>query len=1215
MRPLELVVEGFRSYHGREVFSWTDRRLVAIVGPIGSGKSSILDAIAFALYGKTPVFERDRKALINQRKELCRVELAFEVDADVWRVIRVIRRSGAAKHTLLRHPDADLSRKPLEIVSGDTPVNRRVEELLGLDFAAFTRSVLLAQNRFAEFLTSRAGERDAVLKKVFGFERLDTMRQRARERQAEAEGRVAELQKQVDVLETERLQLEALGVELGVAAKALAVLEQVAPQIKALAQVRDEARRAARQADEELERLTQIGGEAPPAARLADQLEASATARTRLETARQTLEQAVEALATAEAQRRATEEAVGTADALNRAEALLGQLDHGQAALDALADKHAPRIQEQTGARETLEAATCTVTDARQAASTAVATREAAREAVQQRRADHASTEKDVGDRAALQARRTGLRELAHTREVLDEQQQQATALQTRLTALDARLVAARDDLGSRQTALATAHQRVEAAAVEADACRAALEQARASLTARVAATGDDRALAGRRAEIQELERQRGAHAAARVVLETVQARVEELARQIEAARVALADAETTERAAEQARDGATGVLRDTELELHQAQHAEMAFTLRGDLTVGKPCPVCEQAVGRLPAAGVPVAVREAEAARQRASAALEAAESALKSAGATLAARQVELAASEGARTDGLGELGLAREAASRQEAQVREQERTLREVLGDGDLEAAVRRLEEALAAARAEVTRCDEGAREAAIKQTAAGHALDLAQREHDIAVAGVAELQGQVGQLEGDRAALRVRCEALQATVRALEASGDSEGAITRDEARLTAAEAAVQQAEATLREADSLAKDAAHDLELARRAASSANETLARLTREVAELELELQRQRAARDALTERVVALVGQGDLRAERGSLPGERSGARQNNLRGLLAGARRRLDEATAAVEAAGVLKTSGEAELEHARSGLERVRADESRLLAALSAVAGRLGYRSEERGSIDLSGLADRVCTLLEGARVRAGEARSAAVERLAAAERDRAGLLRQVGLDGTTDFDAVLSGARVRHGSLRGRVEEIQRRLERSGELSQAMQEAHAQVAIFRQLREDFAANRFAAFLIEEERAGLTRLGSERFELLTGGRYRFAPDGSFDVLDLSSAEARRDVKTLSGGETFLAALALALALAERVTRTGGRIDAFFLDEGFGSLDPPHLDLALDGIERLVQDSPRRLVVVVSHVEAMRERIDDLIVLGKDALTGDTVVGG
>ena len=110
-------------------------------------------------------------------------------------------------------------------------------------------------------------------------------------------------------------------------------------------------------------------------------------------------------------------------------------------------------------------------------------------------------------------------------------------------------------------------------------------------------------------------------------------------------------------------------------------------------------------------------------------------------------------------------------------------------------------------------------------------------------------------------------------------------------------------------------------------------------------------------------------------------------------------------------------------------------------------------------------------------------------------------------------------------------------------------------------------------------------------------------------------MDLNTADSVRRADSLSGGETFLASLALALALAEMVGRRGGRLDAFFMDEGFGTLDPEHVDLAMDGVESLVAHRAQRLVVVVSHVPELRERIEDLIVLDKDPVTGDSIVAG
>ena len=159
----------------------------------------------------------------------------------------------------------------------------------------------------------------------------------------------------------------------------------------------------------------------------------------------------------------------------------------------------------------------------------------------------------------------------------------------------------------------------------------------------------------------------------------------------------------------------------------------------------------------------------------------------------------------------------------------------------------------------------------------------------------------------------------------------------------------------------------------------------------------------------------------------------------------------------------------------------------------------------------------------------------------------------------------------------------------------------------------YRRIATDLTDSRFVRFLLDEERASLAELGSDHFQRLSSGRYRFSEGGSFDVVDLTAADAERKADSLSGGETFLASLALALALAEMVARTGGRLDSFFLDEGFGALDPEHLDLAMEGVETLVAEDQHRLVVIVSHVPELRHRIEDLIELDRDPTTGDTRV--
>ncbi|MFN7677074.1 MAG: SbcC/MukB-like Walker B domain-containing protein, partial [Cyanobacteriota bacterium] len=134
-----------------------------------------------------------------------------------------------------------------------------------------------------------------------------------------------------------------------------------------------------------------------------------------------------------------------------------------------------------------------------------------------------------------------------------------------------------------------------------------------------------------------------------------------------------------------------------------------------------------------------------------------------------------------------------------------------------------------------------------------------------------------------------------------------------------------------------------------------------------------------------------------------------------------------------------------------------------------------------------------------------------------------------------------------------------------------------------------------------AAYL--EEICGHANL---RLDLMTSGRYQLRlSDGGgrggrqaglgLRVLDAYTGE-EREVASLSGGETFQASLALALGVADTVeARAGGlHLEALFIDEGFGTLDPDNLQLAMDELDRLREGG--RLVGIISHVGALKERI-------------------
>ncbi|ART80722.1 AAA family ATPase [Oceanisphaera avium] len=136
---------------------------------------------------------------------------------------------------------------------------------------------------------------------------------------------------------------------------------------------------------------------------------------------------------------------------------------------------------------------------------------------------------------------------------------------------------------------------------------------------------------------------------------------------------------------------------------------------------------------------------------------------------------------------------------------------------------------------------------------------------------------------------------------------------------------------------------------------------------------------------------------------------------------------------------------------------------------------------------------------------------------------------------------------------------------------------------------------------RFAQGLTLEHLVHLANLRLVRLH----GRYQLArTEGGeleLSVIDTWQADVARDTQTLSGGESFLVSLALALALSDLVS-SKTRIDSLFLDEGFGTLDSETLEVALDALDAL--NASGKMIGVISHIEALKERVPVQIKLSK-----------
>jgi exonuclease SbcC len=147
---------------------------------------------------------------------------------------------------------------------------------------------------------------------------------------------------------------------------------------------------------------------------------------------------------------------------------------------------------------------------------------------------------------------------------------------------------------------------------------------------------------------------------------------------------------------------------------------------------------------------------------------------------------------------------------------------------------------------------------------------------------------------------------------------------------------------------------------------------------------------------------------------------------------------------------------------------------------------------------------------------------------------------------------------------------------------------------------VARTLRGHLRTTNFKTWLLARAVDSLAVRATERLLDLSGGRYELVlgDNDDFEVVDRNNAGERRPVRSLSGGETFEASLALALALAEQVAvlsaAGASSLESIFLDEGFGTLDPEALELVAGAVETLGGEG--RMVGIVTHVGALAERV-------------------
>ncbi|MGV8958820.1 MAG: AAA family ATPase [Stenotrophomonas sp.] len=1135
MKILSLRLKNLNSLKGETHIDFTAPAfadgLFAITGPTGAGKTTLLDAICLALFHRTPrmaTISATQNPLMTEHTADCLAEVEFESRGQRYRAFWAQRRARDKVDGRLQAPQVELALADGTIIT--TSIKEKLDETearTGLDFDRFTRSVLLAQGQFADFLNSSDKDRAELLEQLTGTDIYSDISQR--------------VYQQTDQIkrEVEQLQARAGGVQL----------------------LSDEARIALQ------EQLQALGAE----------VERLAAARQTTRDAlawRQELDKVQAQLLAVQAEQRAAQEALdAAAPARERlqgsgpAEAAWPAYIQWQKAARSVADatENRDKMRQRHVEQRELERTRlwqCLQLAHQCAQASDLALRNDQQrfdelQALQTRLSAHAQLgEKLPRWRAGFTQLQTAEQELAKAKQALADaagKREQARA----------QLQMGEKDRAALATALeqAVAHVATQSERLSAASAGASLDVLRASrdlLRERYLALRDLSPLAEQR---QTLRAQISAEQAR---LAQLQAAVIDDAQQLEAANAVLAAA----RSAMQDRQ------RIVELE---RQIRDLAGH-RAALEDGQACPLCgateHPAIDQYQQLDPSQAQAHASAAEQH----YQQASDEQRRCDLQHSGRQSELVRA-GQHLESLhGQLAaLAERWASRCAA--------LRLALPDGDERAALHgELESTLARGKQESEQVSRLEQLHVALQAAQKHCDEqqLALDRHDTRIQGLCEALTLAAGRELEQLERRDASASGVERLRQQLSADLPDGAVPAD------AEAWLRQREqewVQWRQRDAERLRLQQELVERRSEAKQAREQGERWQQRWDE---------SAHAAAPGQPIAPVA-------------EPATALRNAVADLEQ-VQQQVQRAGSALHAAEMLLESRTQDLKNAETQLEsalheRGFADREALLTARLPPEERVQLQAEQ----------DALAQAMADARSRSAQLRERC-EELQATPRSSADL-EQLLRDAQSSEAAV---EQARDLATRSRTQ-----LELDQDQRNGLQALHSQIAEAGVRLEEWQqlngligsaqGDQFRTFAQGLTLDQLVRMANQHLQRLDGGRYLLARAGAglaLSALDTWQADVQRDTRTLSGGESFLVSLALALGLSDLVSHKT-RIDSFFLDEGFGSLDPDSLDVALDALDSL--NAQGKLIGVISHVDAVKERIPVQIQVRKTRGLGHSVV--
>ncbi|WP_028109748.1 AAA family ATPase [Ferrimonas futtsuensis] len=1172
--------------------------LFAITGPTGAGKTTLLDAICLALYHQTPRLSVSptQNELMTRGTGEALAEVEFEVKGLGYRAFWSQRRARLAADGKLQPPVVELVRIDDGAILAEK-IKEKLElvaSLTGLDFGRFTKSMLLSQGQFAAFLNASANERAELLEELTGTEIYGRISRQVFDNHKQAKTHLETLNARaegVDLLSDEqrealqgkrgadRIQEQALQARLSELKSLQGWLQKEAELANAIDDGKEKQLQAAQESERQQEKLARLT-RSEPAERLRPRLTEVQDAEKQLARCREQLAQLAETKAQcAERQQQAQQQhAEASADretaqqARVDGEALFNQVIPLDTQLEQLA-------KGLTGAEEAMKARAQTWEDAkaqlkqREVALTQAQAQLAEAQAYLESNANHGQlSQKLSGWQSRLEQLANLEQGIARLAPELAQGQERLSALSQTREPLAEELKQAEADLASANQALSQAESALtELAQQPVEVLKAKL----AALDAGQEGRSKLKSLSERYAELQEQLGER-------------QKLSDKLSQELDRIGKELGEKRQQYKSEHQQ-------LRDVETLLEQERKIHSLEAERAKLVAGEACPLCGSTEHPAVTAYQGIVLSETE---QRLTDLKEKVE-ALKEQGTRLgeqqklAKEQLEIKA---------GELRQLEEKRVAITTQWGEQCVALK-ITTAPDI-ADAKRLENYLESCRSR--RADLDAKVGQLEQASgarqqASEALAKVKERHH-------QLQLKSSQLTAEEESVQQQLTTAQA--RSLELGQNRDGLVQALSPELEALTLTLPESG----DVDSWLEG----LKAQAQQWQQAQQTLAQHSQ--IEVQLKEQHQSATE---REHQTALEHQGahsawtELKAQCAQLS-----ARRQELFGsrVVSDERQRLEQALA--QASEMMESArtrqGEAEKESAALQGQLAQLEESKRDLTERWTQSSKQLQNEMAHSVFASQTQLEEALLSDEEKQQLTELK-ATLERLQAGaqalvaqatitlENHQQGrpkaLVKDATLESLTDqVDATNESIR----ELIAAMAAIKSQLDSDNERRAGLQGLLEQIDSARSQYDDWAylsgligsreGDKFRKFAQGLTLDHLVHLANGQLDRLHG-RYQLkrkvGDELALQILDTWQGDAVRDTRTLSGGESFLVSLALALALSDLVSHKTS-IDSLFLDEGFGTLDGETLDAALDALDTL--NASGKMIGVISHVEAMKERI-------------------